>query len=151
VGLTGVLVLAAHSASSHHPSTVGGVAFIAWGLAGLACGAVCVVASRKALFAVPMARGCLVAAFASGTLVTAAMAAITVATALYAIALPIDASRLAGAPNGPLQATSVTVSLVECVVVMVIAVALAATTTRRGWRAARELGSRLNGPAGAGL
>jgi hypothetical protein len=148
VGLTGALVLAAHSSTSHRATTVGGVFFIAWGLAGLACGAVCVVASRKALFAVPMARGRLVAAFASGTLVTAAMGAITVATALYAIALPIDASGLAGAANGPLQLTSVTVSLVECVVVMVIAAALAATTTRRGWRAARELGS---GPGGAGL
>ncbi|MDQ6774859.1 MAG: hypothetical protein M3071_01265 [Actinomycetota bacterium] len=148
VGLTRVLVIVAHSISSHRPTTVGGVAFIAWGVAGLACGAVCVVASRKALFAVPASRGRLIGAFASGTLVTAAMAAMTVATALYAIALPIDASHLAGAPNGPFQATSVTASLVGGVVVMVMATALAATATRRGWRAAGELGSA---PASAPL
>ncbi|MDQ6806579.1 MAG: hypothetical protein M3065_16805 [Actinomycetota bacterium] len=148
VGLTGVLVLAAHSKPSHRPTPVGGVAFIAWGLAGLACGAVCMGAARKALFAVPVSRGRLVAAFASGTLVTVAMAAVTLATALYAIALQVDASHLAGAPNGPLQAISVSASLVCELVVMVVSAALAATATRRGWRAAGELGSR---PGAAGL
>jgi hypothetical protein len=148
IALTGVLVLAAHFSSSHRPTTVGGVSFIAWGLAGLACGAICVVASRRVLFAVPMSRWRLVTAFASGMLVTAAMVTMTMATGIYAIALAIDASPIAGAPNGPLQAMSVSASLVEGVVVMAIAAALAATTTRRGWRAARELSS---GPGTASL
>jgi peptidoglycan/LPS O-acetylase OafA/YrhL len=100
-GLTGVLILVAHSQHSQRPSTAGGVAFIAWGLAGLACGAVCVLASRRALFAMPVARGWLLAAFACGALVTAAMVAMTIATAIYTIALSVDASALAGEPNGP--------------------------------------------------
>jgi hypothetical protein len=138
-GLTGVLVLVAHSEHSHRPTTAGGIAFIAWGLAGLACGAVCVVASRTALFAVPMSRGRLVTAFACGTLVTVAMAAMALATALYAIALLIDASHLAGAPNGPLQMISTGASLVALLIVMVLAATVASTITRRGWRAVDQL------------
>jgi len=142
-GLTGLLVWLAHSQHSHHPTptTAGGVAFIAWGLAGLACGAVCVVASRRALIAVPVARGWLRTAFACGALVTAAMAAMTIATAIYTIALSVDASALAAAPNGPLQATSVSISLIEQLIVMVIAGTLAVTTTHRGWRAVSQPGT----------
>jgi len=134
-GLTGVLILVAHSQHSQHPSTAGGVAFIAWGLAGLACGAVCVLASRRALFAMPVARGWLLVAFACGALVTAAMVAMTVATVIYTIALSVDASALAGEPNGPLQATSVSASVIQQLIVMGIAGGLAGITTRRGWRA----------------
>ena len=137
-GLTGVLVLVAHSEHSYRTTTAGGSAFIAWGLAGLACGAVCVAASRSALFAVPLSRRWLVTAFACGTLVTAAMAAMALATALYAIALLVDASQLTGASNGPLQAMSTGVSLVAQLIVMVLATTLASTTTRRGWRAVGE-------------
>ena len=140
-GLTGLLVWVAHSQQSHHPSTTDRVAFIAWGLAGLACGAVCVLASRRALFAVPLARGWLVAAFACGALVTAAIVAMTIATALYTIALSVDASGLAAEPNGPLQATSVSISLIEQLIVMVIAGTLAVTTTHRGWRAVSQPGT----------
>lgn len=138
-GLTGVLVLAAHSDHTHRLTTAGGLAFIAWGLAGLACGAVCFLASRTALFALPLSRGRLVTAITCGTVVTAAMAAMTLATALYAIALPVDASHLATAPNGPLQLVSTGGSLVAQLIVMALAVALAWTTTRRGWRAAGQL------------
>jgi len=87
----------------------------------------------------PVTRGWLLVAFACGALATAAMAAIAIATAIYTIALSVDAVALAGEPNGPLQATSVSVSLIEQLIVMVIAGALAAVTTRRGWRAASEL------------
>lgn len=66
-GLTRVVLLA-HSEHAHGPTTAGGIAVIAWGLAGLACGAVCVVASRTALFAVPLSRGRLVTAYACGAL-----------------------------------------------------------------------------------
>jgi hypothetical protein len=45
---------------------------------------------------------------------------------------------LAGEPNGPLQATSVSVSLIKQSIVMVIAGVLAGITTRRGWRALRK-------------
>jgi MFS family permease len=138
-GLTAVLVLVAHATHSHSPTTGGGIAFIGWGIAGLACGAVCVAASRTALFAVPMSRGRLITAFACGALTTAAMAAMALAAALYAIALPLDASHLAGAPNGPLQLISTGVSLVSLLIVMVLAATLASTTTRRGWRAVDQL------------
>ncbi len=133
VGLTRLLTTI--SQQSHHASTAGGFAFIAWGLAGLACCTVCVVASRRTLFSMPVARGWLLISFACGVLVTVAMIAMTLATALYTIALPVDASGLAGAPNGPLQLTSVSISLVLQLVVMAIAGALAAITTRRGWQA----------------
>jgi hypothetical protein len=138
-GLTGVLIVVAHSQHPHGPTTGGGIVFIAWGVAGLACGAACVVAARRALFAVPMSRWRLLAAFACGAVVSAAMAAITLATALYAIALPLDAAHLAGAPNGPLGEMSVSASLVVTVVVMALATMLAATTTLRGWSAVGQL------------
>ncbi|HEY5261200.1 MAG TPA: hypothetical protein VIJ33_03745 [Solirubrobacteraceae bacterium] len=83
----------------------------------------------------PVARGWLLVAFACGALVTVAMAAMTIATAIYAIALSIDASGLAGEPNRPVQATSVSVSLIEQLILMVIAGVLAGIITRRGWRA----------------
>jgi len=133
--LTALLVWLAHSQHPHHQTTAGEIALIAWELAGLACGAVCVLASRKALFAVPVARGWLLVAFACGALVTAAMVAIALTTALYTIALSVDASGLAAASNGPLGATSVSVSLIEQLTVMVIAGVLATTAIRRGWRA----------------
>jgi hypothetical protein len=138
-GLTGLLVLVAQSVHPQRPTTAGGIAFAAWGLAGLACGGVCVIASRTALFAVPMSRGRLVTAFVCGTLVTAAMAAMALATAVYAIALPVDATYLAGAPNGPFQVVSTGASLVAILIVMALAATLASTTTRRGWRAVEQL------------
>ncbi len=137
--LTGVLIFIAHSQHSRYATTGARVAFIAWGIAGLACGAVCVVASRRALFAVPLARGRLMAALTCGTVVTAAMAAMAVASACYAIALPLDASPLAAEPNGPLLQISTGASLVGQLVVMAVAVGLAATATRRGWRVAGQL------------
>ncbi len=133
VGLTRVLLLA-HPEPADHTSTVGGIAFIIWGVAGLACGAVCVVAARAALFAVAVPRWRLLAAYACGTLVTVAMAAITLAVMLYAIALFADASSLAASGNGPFQLVSVGVSLVVQLVVMALTATLAATSTQRGWR-----------------
>jgi len=67
------------------------------------------------------------------------MAAMALATAFYAIALALDASHLAGAPNGPLQLMSAGVSLVALLIVMVLAATVASTTTLRGWRAAGQL------------
>ena len=136
--LTGALVALAHSGHSHLPRIVGGIGFIAWGLAGLACGAVCVIGARTALFALSPPRRLLVAAFACGTLVTAAMATMALATTLYAIALPI-ATPLARTPNGPLQAISTGTSLVVQLAVMVSAASLALVATRRGWGAASQL------------
>lgn len=137
VGLTGLLVWIAHSQHTHHATNASRAGFILWGLAGLACGVVCVLASRRALFAVPVARGWLVAAYACGALITAAMVAMAFATALYTIVLSVDASRLAAAPNGPLDGPSVSVSLALQLVVMILACTLAAITTQRGSRAVR--------------
>jgi len=137
--LTGILVLIAHSQRFQHAPAGGRVAFIAWSIAALGCGAVCVVASRRALFAIPLTRGRLMLALTCGTVVTAAMAAIAVATACYTVVLPLDASRLAAEPNGPLLRISTGASLIGQLVVMAVAVALAATATRRGWRVAGQL------------
>lgn len=138
-GLTGLLVALAHAAHSQRPTTFGGVALIAWALAGLACGAVCVLASRRALFAVDLSRARLLTAFACATLLTAAMAAIALAVALYAIALPIDAAHLAGSANGPLQLISTSASLVVQMAAMALAAVLAWTSASRGWSAAARL------------
>jgi hypothetical protein len=137
--LTGVLVAVAHAQHPHGPTTGGGIALIAWELAGLGCGAVCVLAARRALFALATSPRWLVVAFAAGGVLTAAMVAITLAAALYTIALSIDAPHLAGAPTGALQAMSVSASLILGAAVMAVAAALAVATTRRGWRAAAEL------------
>ncbi|MEA2198707.1 MAG: hypothetical protein QOJ25_2758 [Solirubrobacteraceae bacterium] len=137
--LTGALVVAAHAGPSHRPATIGGIAFLAWGLAGLVCGAACVVAARKVLFAVRVPRWQLITASAGAALATGAMVAMTLATALYAGALPIDAGHLAGTPNGPFQSLSASASVVVQAIVMAVAATLAATATLRGWRAAAEL------------
>lgn len=132
--LTAALVLAAHATTPRRTSIAAHGAFIAWELAALACGAVCVVGARRALFAVSVDRRWLLTALASGTVVTAAMVLITIAVVIHAIALPIATPALAAEPNGPLALTSTAVSLVEQAIVMAIAAALAVTTTRRGWR-----------------
>jgi hypothetical protein len=139
--LTAGFVLLAHSQRSHHATSAGRAAFVAWTLAGLGCGAICVVSSRRALFAVPVRRIWLLTALAGATLVTTAMVAMAVATAIYTITLPLDASTLAGMPNGPLGLASTSVSLIEQVIVMILAGMLAVTATRRGWRAV--IGSRI--------
>jgi hypothetical protein len=118
---------------SHH--LAGHAAFVAWIIAGLGCSAVCVVASRIALFSIPVARRWLLAAFAWGTVATAAMLAIAGATALYTIALSTDVPTLASASNGPLAVPGVGASLAIQLIVMIVAGAMAATSTRRGWRA----------------
>lgn len=134
--LTRVLVLTVGRSPRATPA--GGLEFLAWALIGLTCAAVCVLASRRVLFAMPVARRWLLAAFACATVVTAAMLAITLATALYTVALSIDASALAGAPNGPMQLTNVGTSLVLQLLMMAAAGTLAMTTTRRGWHALRS-------------
>lgn len=136
---TVLLVWVAHSHPSGHASVAGRAAFIAWTLAGVACGAACVAASRRVLFAVQVARGRLVAAYMCSTLVTAAMVAMTIAVGLYTLVLALDATQLANQPNGPLQLMSTSISLVVQLVAMALAATLAATTTRRGWPAAATL------------
>ncbi len=135
IGLTRLMEAVANSQPLHHAGTEGAIAFIAWSLAGLACGAGCVVGARAVLFAVPVGRARLLAAYACGVFVTAAMVAITLATALYAIGLFADASSLAAAGNGPFRLVSVGASLVLQLLVMTFAALAAATTTRRGWGA----------------
>lgn len=133
-GVTGVLVAVAHSEPAHGSSS-GGIVFLAWGLVGLACGAVCVVCARAALFAVPMPRWRLVTAFTCGALVVLAMTVIALATAVYAITLFVDASHLATSANGPFQLVSTGVSLAAQLAVMLVATMFASTTTHRGWSA----------------
>jgi uncharacterized membrane protein len=134
----GVLALA-HANTSHRTSTAGSGAAVVWGIAGLVCGAACVLGCRAALFATPVRPARLRAALFSGTLVTIAMFAIAVATVVYAVALGIDAAQLASDSNGPFQVLSVTASLIIQAIVMVGAAVLAAIATRRGWRVRNEL------------
>jgi hypothetical protein len=141
-GALSVAVIAiAHSHAANHPSTAGGAMAITWGIAGLACGTACVLACRAALFATPVAPDRLRVALVAGTTVTLAMLAIAAATALYAVALSVDASHLAGAPNGPFQVLSVTSSLILQLIVMMIAGGLAFLATTRAWRAESQLAS----------
>jgi hypothetical protein len=136
-GLTGLLVWMAHGRPhSPHASPAGRGMFIAWELAGLVCGAVCVVVARRVLFAVPVTRARLQGALACGTVVTATMTAMALAVAVYTVGLPLVSSGLANTPNGPLGFTPTGVSLLEQLAVMTLAGVLAVITTRRGWRAA---------------
>ena len=135
IGLTRLMEAVAGAQPVHHASTEGAIAFIAWSLAALAGGAGCVVGARAVLFAVPVGRVRLLAAYTCGVFVTAAMVAITLATTLYAIGLFADAPSLAAAGNGPFRLVSVGASLVLQLLVMTFAVLAAATTTRRGWGA----------------
>jgi hypothetical protein len=134
--LTGLLAWFADAHHAQRASVIDRAAFIAWELAGVGVGTICVIASRRALFAMRPDRTRLLGAFACGILATAAMAAMALAAALYTIALPADAPGLAGGPNGPVGATSTAASLVLQVVVMTLAASLATVTTHRGWRAA---------------
>ena len=137
-GLTAVLVWLAHGGSAGHATAPARGALIAWILAAWACGAVCVLASRKALFAVPVSRRRLESALAWGSLVTAAMVVIALAVAGYTIVLLLDAHRLAAAPNGPwFISTSTWLSLVMQLFVMALSATLATVTTLRGWHATR--------------
>jgi hypothetical protein len=138
VGVTAGLVAVAHAHHSEHTTTAGGVAFIAWGLAGLACSAICVSAARRALFATPVSHRRLAAAAASGALVTTTMVAMAIATGLYTAVLVTRATSLAHAPDGPYGVVPTTVALVAHVAVMVVAGTLATTATRRGWHAVRK-------------
>ena len=137
--LTAGLILAAHSPHARSAGAAGRGIFIAWELAGLACAAVCVFASRRALFAVSPTRASLLFAITASTLVACAMVVMAGATALYTAALALDDSSLAASANGPLMVLSVSVSLAGQVVVMAAAGAVAALTTVRGCRAARGL------------
>jgi hypothetical protein len=135
--LTSALVVTAHA---HAGNAAGRGAFLAWEIAGLACGAVCVWASRGALFAAQVPRESLLAALAMGTLVAAAMVAVALAAAVYSLALTLDSSGLATAPNGPLRLLSVGASLGGQVLVMAAASAMGVAASTRGWRAARGPG-----------
>jgi hypothetical protein len=143
-GLTVVAVLIAHAQSPHYTSAAGYAAAIVWWMAGLGCAAACAAACRAALFATPVTPARLRYALASGTLVTIGMLAIAIASTVYAVALILDASRLAGSANGPFQVLSTAASLIIQVIVMVAMSALAGTATRRGWRVSGELGDGMN-------
>ena len=138
VALTALLVVIAQATPGSHAGAWGRAAFVAWGVAGLACGAVCVLAARAALFAVAVPRVRLRVALLCATFVTAAMVAMTLAVAVYAVALTQQAAGLAGQPDGPLAANSTAVSLVVQAAAMALTGGLAIITTLRGWRALRE-------------
>ena len=57
IALTAALVVIAHAQPKLHGAPAARAAFIAWELAGVICGVVCVLAARRALFAIPLARG----------------------------------------------------------------------------------------------
>jgi hypothetical protein len=131
--LTGAISVLAQ----RHPGAAGGGAgLIAWILAGGGCAVVCVLTSRRVLFAIPIPRRRLGLAFIAAMLVTGAMAAIAVAVAFYAVAMVLGASHLATAENGPaLISTSTWLSLTMQLTVMSASTALATITTLRAWGA----------------
>jgi hypothetical protein len=117
-----------------HASTASRGLGVAWALIGLGCGLACVVGSRAALFALPIAPVWLRWALAWGTVVTLAMVAVGIATAIYTVGLVSDASRLAASPTGPFQVVSTGAALILATVAMAAMCALAVVSTRRGWR-----------------
>ena len=139
--ITGAVIALAHAYGPNDSRGLGGGVAVLWGIAGIGCGVSCVLACRAALFAAPTPASRLRVALVAGTVVTLAMIAIAAATAIYAIALSLDASQLAGEPNGPFGLLSVSASLILQVIVMLAAGALAATTTVRGWRAENQAGA----------
>lgn len=137
-GLTALIALIARSQSAQHAphgTTGAHLAGIAWALAGAACGTVCVLASRRALFAIPASGKRLLCALVTGTVVTVAMVAIALTAAAYAIALQVDAPRLAASPNGPFGFASTNLAFAAQLIVMLVTGSLATLTTYRGWRA----------------
>jgi hypothetical protein len=140
--ITAVLVRIANShqslAYSHPSSDLAQATFLAWGVVGLLCGGVCVLAARKALFGIGVARAWLIGALWSATFVSMAMIAMACATALYTIALMLDAPGLTGEGNGPFQLVSVGVSLVIVTVAMTLFAALAVSSVGRTWRCVRR-------------
>jgi hypothetical protein len=137
--VTAAALAVAHAQAPGHTSDAGYGMAIVWGIAALACGITCVLGCRAALFATPASPARLRVALVAGTLVTLAMLGIAAATAVYAIALPLDASSLAGAPNGPFGLLSTSASLILQAVVMIAAGALALIATVRGWRVQPDL------------
>lgn len=132
---TGALVLLAHGERSRaHPGVAAQAAFVAWGLGGLTCGAVCVAAARRALLQIEVPRSSLTAALALATLVTGAMVAIALATTLYAIGLQLDAPGLAGSADGPFQLIGTDISLIAEALTMAGIGGLALLSAGRGWR-----------------
>ncbi len=132
---TVLLALLAHGTHARsRASAPGQGAFVVWAFGGLACGAVCVVSARGALFKIDVADAWLIAALQLATLLAGAMVAIAVATALYAITLQLDAPALAGAGNGPLGLVSTGLSLALEAVAMAALGASALLSTSRSWR-----------------
>jgi hypothetical protein len=144
--LTGLMVALAQSQHAQHASTVTRGLFVLWLLSGLACGAACVLAARRALFAIAVKRTWLIAALGCGAVATGAMVAIALASVVYTLTLSLDASAVAATANGPLGGFSVAASLAGQAVLMALAASLATITTARGWRA----GGRLVGPQATG-
>lgn len=136
---TGLLVVEAHYPHADHASNVARFVFVLWLPSGLACGGVCVVAARRALFAITVPRIWLIVALGCGAIATAAMAAVALASVTYAIVLVADASGIAASANGPFGTMSTAASLVGQAVVMALAASLSSITTLRGGRAARQL------------
>jgi len=136
---TALLVVQARHQHADHASNLAHSVFVLWVLSGLVCGAVCVVAARRTLFAIAVSRIWLIFAQACGAVATAVMAAVALASGAYAIALIADASGLAAAANGPFGTISTAASLAVQAVVMVLAATLASIATLRGARAACQL------------
>lgn len=131
-GLTALVALLAHA----NPDARGTarVAFAVWVLGGAACGAVCVIAARRALLAVEVPRARLRAALGWATLVAVAMAAIAIGVAVYAVALQVRAPALAGRVNGPFGAPEAGISIALQAVWMGLFSGLALLGVRRGRR-----------------
>lgn len=139
---TGLLLLLA--GTPRHPGPLDRGVFILWSSIGVACGVVCVIAARNALFETTPDRSRLTWALWLGALAARVMVAIALATTLYTICLVIYAPGLASTPNGPLQAPSTGVSLVLQALAMATCSALAMLTVRRG-RAALRRPAALSG------
>lgn len=133
-GATATLVVLAHDLGSWSEGAALAV-LAAWSLGGLACGAVCVAAARRGLFAANVPIGALRFAVSLGILATAAMWAVALATAVYLVAL--SGLGISASGNGPGGLISVELSIALALAGMLGAGALATVSSLRGMKALR--------------
>lgn len=126
--LTGVAVLIGHR--MHRPAA-GAVVLALWALGGFCCGAICLAAVRRGLFAAAVPRGALRFAVLLGLLVTVSMWLIAGAVAAEAVLL--SGLPLSAAGNGPGGLLSVELSIVLQLAVMSAAALCASVSSARSW------------------
>jgi hypothetical protein len=140
VGVTGAVALLAHRVVAWSSGASAAVLALA-ALGCLACGAICVAAARRSLFATVVSRGALRFAVVLGLLVTVSMWVIVAAVGAEAVVL--SGLPLSAVGNGPGGLLSVELSIVLQLAVMSGAAVCASVSSVRGWAGLGLAGGRV--------